>query len=73
MKNPEEHAKRGSLPESKRSGGSPAFFVIVTNDVSGDQGAYSEETEEYRNLLGESILRWPGRPMKCMRSSAEFR
>lgn len=28
------------------------FLVIVTNDVSGDQGPYSEETEEYRKLLG---------------------
>lgn len=29
------------------------LLVIVTNDVSGDQGPYSEETEEYRELLGE--------------------
>ena len=28
------------------------FLVIVTNDVSGDQGPYSEETEAYRKLLG---------------------
>ena len=26
--------------------------MVVTNDVSGDQGPYSEETEEYRRLLG---------------------
>ena len=28
------------------------FLVVVTNDVSGDQGPYSEETEAYRKLLG---------------------
>lgn len=28
------------------------LLVIVTNDVSGDQGPYSEETETYRELLG---------------------
>ena len=28
----------------------------MTNDVSGDQGAYSEETEEYRNLSGQRSI-----------------
>lgn len=53
MKNPEEHAKERILAGIEKVRRKSGFFVIVTNDVSGDQGAYSEETEEYRNLLGE--------------------
>ena len=53
MKNPAEHAKERILAGIEKVRKKSGFFVIVTNDVSGDQGAYSEETEEYRNLLGE--------------------
>lgn len=73
MKNPEEHAKERILAGIEKVRKKSGFFVIVTNDVSGEQGAYSEETEEYRNLLGEINIALAGRPMKCMRSSAEFR
>lgn len=73
MKNPEEHAKERILAGIKKVRKKSGFFVIVTNDVSGEQGAYSEETEEYRNLLGEINIALAGEAMKCMRSSAEFR
>ena len=52
MDRPAEAAKERILEGIKKIRKNANLLVIVTNDVSGDQGPYSEETEEYRKLLG---------------------
>ena len=52
MEDPAETAKKRILEGIKKIRKNTNLLVIVTNDVSGDQGPYSEETEEYRELLG---------------------
>lgn len=52
MEDPENGAMERILEGIRMIRKNADFLVIVTNDVSGDQGPYSEETEEYRKLLG---------------------
>lgn len=53
MEDPASGAERRILEGIRKIRKNVNLLVIVTNDVSGDQGPYSEETEEYRELLGE--------------------
>ena len=52
MEDPENGAMERILEGIRMIRKNADFLVVVTNDVSGDQGPYSEETEEYRKLLG---------------------
>ena len=52
MEDPENGAMERILEGIRMIRKNADFLVVVTNDVSGDQGPYSEETEEYRRLLG---------------------
>jgi len=52
MEDPAAGAGERILEGIKKIRKNANLLVIVTNDVSGDQGPYSEETEEYRKLLG---------------------
>ena len=52
MEDPENGAMERILEGIRMIRKNADFLVVVTNDVSGDQGLYSEETEEYRKLLG---------------------
>ena len=52
MEDPENGAMERILEGIRMIRKNADFLVIVTNDVSGDQGPYSEETEAYRKLLG---------------------
>lgn len=67
MEDPENGAMERILEGIRMISKNSDFLVIVTNDVSGDQGPYSEETEAYRKLLGGINAHWPGRQMKCTR------
>lgn len=52
MEDPENGAMERILEGIRMIRKNADFLVVVTNDVSGDQGPYSEETEAYRKLLG---------------------
>lgn len=52
MEDPENGAMERILEGIRMIRKNADFLVIVTNDVFGDQGPYSEETEAYRKLLG---------------------
>ena len=52
MEDPENCAMERILEGIRMIRKNADFLVVVTNDVSGDQGPYSEETEAYRKLLG---------------------
>ena len=52
MEDPENGAMERTLEGIRMIRKNADFLVVVTNDVSGDQGPYSEETEAYRKLLG---------------------
>lgn len=50
---PEEGAEERIVEGIRKIQEQAGLLVIVTNDVSGDHGPYSEETERYRRLLGD--------------------
>ena len=53
LSSPEEGARERILEGIRKIREKSGLLVIVTNDVSGDHGPYSEETECYRRLLGD--------------------
>ena len=51
--NKPEKVKRQILEGIQHVMGKTDLFVIVTNEVQGDQMEYSEETKIYQRVLGE--------------------
>ena len=77
MEDPENGAMERILEGIRMIRKNADFLVIVTNDVFGDQGPYSEETEAYRKLLGRINCALAGerrtdRSMDCQRGIRLF-